>query len=82
MLALISRSSFKRECHVSENHRESADYFRAMTSAATTRGFLVLALRDSRRIVASRKPAASNSFRKVTPSLAPAIHANQFGSLA
>jgi len=53
----------------------------ACTSAASTRGSFVRALRLVRSIIASLKPAARNSSRKAPPSLAPAIHANQFASL-
>lgn len=57
-------------------------YFVANTSAARISGFLVRALRLTRKITASENPACLNSFRKASPSFAPAIHANQSASLA
>jgi hypothetical protein len=57
-------------------------YFLACTSAASTLGFFVRALRVALTITASPNPAARNSARKAPPSLAPAIQANQFSSLA
>src|SRR5271167_1692120 len=56
-------------------------YFSARTSAASTCGSLVRALRYCLRKTASLNPASLNSRRKATPSFAPAIHANQFVSL-
>ena len=55
-------------------------YRRATTSAASTCGFLVLALRIVRMRDALAKPAALNSSRKAPPSLAPAIQANHVAS--
>jgi hypothetical protein len=52
-------------------------YLTALTSATRTNGFTVLAFRRVRRISALRKPERRNSFRRASPSLAPAIHANQ-----
>jgi hypothetical protein len=57
-------------------------HLRANTSAAKTKGLIVRALRIWRSTTASRKPADRNSPRKASPSLAPAIHANQSLSLA
>ena len=57
-------------------------YFIARTSAASTCGCLVRALQHCLRMTASENPASVNSRRKATPSFAPAIHANQFDSLA
>jgi hypothetical protein len=56
-------------------------YFSARTSTASTCGSLVQAFRLCLRMTASENPASRNSRRKVTPSFAPAIHANQFVSL-
>ena len=60
----------------------SFGYFTARTSAASTCGSFVRALRLCLRMTASENPASLNSRRKATPSFAPAIHANQFVSLA
>jgi hypothetical protein len=57
-------------------------YLLARTSAASTNGFLVRALRLTRRIQVSENPTCLNSLRKASPSFAPAIHANQSLSLA
>jgi hypothetical protein len=57
-------------------------HLRANTSAAKTKGLTVRALRIWRSTTASRKPADRNSPRKASPSLAPAIQANQSLSLA
>jgi len=59
----------------------AAAHFRARMSAARTSGFLVRALRLTLRIETSENPACLNSLRKVPPSFAPAIHANQSVSL-
>ncbi len=56
-------------------------YLRAYTSAASMLGLFVRAFRLVRRILASLKPAARNSFRKAPPSFAPAIQRNQFSML-
>ena len=56
-------------------------YLLARTSAARTSGFLVRALRLTRRMTASENPACLNSLRKASPSFAPAIQANQSASL-
>jgi hypothetical protein len=56
-------------------------YLVARTSAARTIGFLVRAFRLTRRITASENPTFLNSLRKASPSLAPAIQANQSVSL-
>ena len=56
-------------------------YRTARTSTAATAAFFVLALRVNRRMDTFLKPAARNSSRKASPSLAPAIQANQSISL-
>ncbi|OPY65531.1 MAG: hypothetical protein A4E62_02673 [Syntrophorhabdus sp. PtaU1.Bin002] len=58
-------------------------YYRlAITSAASTLGFFVRAFLEVFTILASLKPACLNSFRKVPPSVAPLIQANQSASVA
>ena len=56
-------------------------YFRRHTSAASTLGCFVLALRVVRKSLASLNPAIRNSSRKAPPSFAPATQANQFDRL-
>lgn len=62
-------------------HTRNSVHRIALYSAAITLGFFVRALRIVRRTLASANPAARNSSRKGTPSLAPATQANQFVAL-
>lgn len=81
-LQAVGWMQFIMRCLGNENSRwATAGQRTARTSAAPAFGFFVRAFLVVFRILASRKPACLNSFRKAPLSLAPLIQANQSASV-